>query len=342
MILTPPHSLVAAPSPPPPPVAGLGPTGEVLGATGQWTANRLRTELLRAALPVDEAFIQRVIGSRALQNALAFCSSTEDVSTLFALANAEPLSQTRAAVLGDTGVAIDGDIAYPHRTTALFKWAFDGAVPSVLKLPQGVGAAERECCLYDDVGSAARVAGIQLVPVRLLRMRGTHTVAGDVTTLRAGVLMPSYPVTLAAAPAVVVLRHGARFFSRLEACLQLLAERGWVHGDVKPSNIFLAGDSEPWLGDYGSSVTTVAAHAEFRGGTPQYQLEGVPVDARDGAFDRAGLIVSLLDAAGLLRAGSRDPLPWPLAAIRVTIGRLGDDGLRSILTVALDRVVAVL
>ena len=303
--------------------AAAGGGGAASGGTPAWTANSLRTLLAEAGVPVDEHIVRRFITSRALQSSLSFCSTAADAAALYDQVAADPASDTRANVLGDTGICIDGDILVPHRTTALFKWAFDGALPCVLKLPAARGAAALECCLYDELGADARAAGINLVPVRLLRIVGSHRVGTDTTRLSAGVLMPAYPLTLAAAPPPVVLAHGTHMLERLVAAVDFLGARGWVHGDVKPSNIFLsATDGQPWLGDFGSSVRRVDAQAKFGGGTPDYQLAGVAFEAPAARFDRAGIVVSFVAALGLLQAGSRDVAPWPVATVRAAVARI--------------------
>jgi hypothetical protein len=285
----------------------------------QWTANRLRTSLVEAGITVDESFVMRVIGSRALQNSLAFCSSAADVAAFHEMAMRDPQSETRAIVLSETGISIDGDIFFPHHTTALFKWAFDGPSPCVLKIPQNSGAAERECRLYNAVGAAARDAGLNLVPVRFLRLRGSHNVRKDVTILREGILMPPYPVTLSDTPQPVIRNHGFHLFSKLERIISFLGERKWVHGDVKPSNIFLDNIGEPWLGDFGSSFELQDVESTFSGGTPSFQIEGVEADAPDAAFDRASLVISFVTALGLLEACSRDALQWSVISINKAI-----------------------
>ena len=288
-----------------------------------WTANSLRTLLTEAGAPVDEHVVRRFITSRALQSSLSFCSTAADAAALYEQVAADPASETRANVLGDTGVCIDGDIIVPHRTTALLKWAFDGAVPCVLKLPAARGAAALECRLYDELGAEARASGINLVPVRLLHIKGSHRVGTDTTLLSAGVIMPAFPLTLAGAPPPVVLAQGVRLLAQLLACVDFLGAHGWVHGDVKPSNVFLsATDGQPWLGDFGSSVRRGDAHAEFAGGTLRFQLAGVAVDAPAARFDRAGIVVTFAAALGLLEAGSRDGEPWPVATVRAAVARV--------------------
>ena len=204
------HPSLTRPPPPSPMAAAAGGGGAASGGTPAWTANSLRTRLAEAGAPVDEHIVRRFITSRALQSSLSFCSTAADAAALYDQVAADPASETRANVLGETGICIDGDIIVPHRTTALFKWAFDGALPCVLKLPAAHGAAALECCLYDELGAEARAAGINLVPVRLLRIVGSRRVGTDTTRLSAGVLMPAYPLTLAVRAQSYMWRHGRR------------------------------------------------------------------------------------------------------------------------------------
>ena len=61
---------------------------------------------------------------------------------------------------------------------------------------------------------------------------------------------------------------------------------------------------------------------DFAGGTPSFQLEGVAAAAPAARFDLAGVVITFVTALGLLDAGSRDVVPWPIATVRAAVARI--------------------
>ena len=59
------------------------------------------------------------------------------------------------------------------------------------------------------------------------------------------------------------------FASLVHGLMNLIKEVGWVHGDVKPSNILISSDGNVWLSDFGSAVRATELCAFLRG-TPRY------------------------------------------------------------------------
>ena len=59
------------------------------------------------------------------------------------------------------------------------------------------------------------------------------------------------------------------FASLVHDHMSLIKEVGWVHGDVKPSNILISSDGNVWLSDFGSAVRATELCAFLRG-TPRY------------------------------------------------------------------------
>ena len=78
--------------------------------------------------------------------------------------------------------------------------------------------------------------------------------------------------------------------------------RGWLHGDVKLSNIFLDYSGDAWLGDpFGSSVRLIEIRCSFTGGTPTFQCGDVLVKREPLRFDLIGLAMSVLVLLWLLQ-----------------------------------------
>jgi serine/threonine protein kinase len=199
-------------------------------------------------------------------------------------------------------------------------------------VPSHAGAAAAECALWKDVGPFALPAGAFLVPVELLSlshgaMHEARSGPGrsDLTPLREGVLMPAYAGTLSNVPTPADAAYVARVVARLELTLRFLHARGWLHGDVKPSNVFLDFAGDAWLGDFGTSIPTAAAAAgDFAGGTAAYQSEDVDVTREPLRFDLIGLAAAALELLGLLKPASA---PWAAASLMARVRASAFSGL---------------
>lgn len=139
-----------------------------------------------------------------------------------------------------------------------------------------------------------------LVPVRLLPISGSHLQLRSATEthLRSGILMSAYAYTgntLCTLREAVSVNMALQMHTRMLAALNTMHACGWMHGDVKPSNIFFDAAGTPFLGDYGSS-TPLTGLTAFTGGTELYQCaEVAPADeATARSFDYVGLALTLL------------------------------------------------
>jgi serine/threonine-protein kinase len=110
--------------------------------------------------------------------------------------------------------------------------------------------------------------------------------------------------------------HPARWALPLARTLARIHDAGYVHGDLKPSNLLLSGSGEPWLCDFelaspiGSVIeggSTRFAPPDAGAGTPSHPrddvygfgrlLDDLPVTIR-----RSGLILVLISTPGMASA----------------------------------------
>ena len=273
-------------------------------------------------------------------------SSVDDALALYQAAEATPRTSTRALLRLEQDVIVDGEMALPGvQTAALFFHAFKGRVPHVLKVPSGgrMDKASSECELYAQVAAHPIPQGVFLVPVEPLDMRSgsyheEHGAPGQpshATPLRRGILMPAYAGTLSRFPVPMSAAVALEVANRLAPTLRFLHARGWLHGDVKPGNIFLDYRGDAWLGDYGSSMPLGLIESRYTGGTPAYQCSDLTAAREPLRFDLAGLAISLLVQLGLLRLGDVAYMGWPSAALHAALARVEDAQLRQELALLL-------
>lgn len=305
------------------------------GASNGSPRERFCSLLAGAGVRADDLVLAIIARSAGLSYRLLVAGTVEEAVALYKAAEATPRTITRVH-LRETGVIVDGDMAVPGAQTALFFHAFKHEVPHVLKVPAGgASKVESECALFADVAPRAP-PDVFLAPVE--RLEFFHGVQQgercDVTPLRAGILMPAYAGTLLRLPAPMSAAYALKVLARLAPTLRFLHASGWLHGDVKPGNIFLDYSGCAWLGDYGSSVRLAEA-ARYTGGTPAYQCADIDPAAAPLRFDLAGLAVTLLLQDGALRLEDAGHLGWPMTALQAALARVQSAPLREGLAVLL-------
>lgn len=98
---------------------------------------------------------------------------------------------------------------------------------------------------------------------------------------------------------------------RIDTALNFMHCKNWMHGDVKPMNIFVDYSGACWLGDYGSSVEYSDISSNFMGGTLAFQCKEylflflfsslrVNYVSSPKNFDKMGLVISCLSILKLI------------------------------------------
>jgi len=133
----------------------------------------------------------------------------------------------------------------------------------------------------------------------------------------------------------VDVREALRIGLEVLAALQAVHQRGFVHRDVKPSNVFLLADSRVKLLDFGLVLPVAANPLAGPGtgltmtgvvmGSPRYmapeQARGAPVDARTDLFSLAAVLQESITGRPVF--GGASPLETLYAVLNQPPPRLG-------------------
>lgn len=219
-------------------------------------------------------------------------------------------------------------------TETVFLYAFRDNLPMVLKIPGHKSKSKAECELFDQIGREAMDQNLALVPVQLLELKGGSVLKKEHSQEKifgAGILMPHYTCTFATYPIPISIKFAKAVFLQLSPAINFIHSKQWMHGDIKPSNIFITAEGSAKLGDYGSSVTFCKIMSNFCGGTLQYQCEGYQTLLDPVLFDKFGLIISILEKLGLINASQRS-VSVPLDAIKGALEdqKLSEAGLNEV------------
>lgn len=255
--------------------------------------DRLRDAVREVAgITPDESLIEDIHKSVALSTRLIIATTSDQLVNIYDTIRLMPHTETKATVRDKEHIAIFDDILVPGIQNAIFIHASDRGVPKVIKIPHKQSLVQHECEMYEEIGT--QVHDYALVPVTLLKLenavRSTNN-SPEKSFNRCGIMMPRYACTLGQ---ISLDAAGAlACFDRLYRTLVYINQQGWMHGDVKPSNIFIDSNGVAWLGDYGSSVRLNEV-SEYTGGTPMYQCFGVDYLTQPLKHDSIGLVLSVL------------------------------------------------
>lgn len=299
--------------------------GDISAATHGAAAAAPCTRLtdLRALLTghrdASSEILNVIAASGSLSSRLAVVETAHQAVALYDAAAAIPRSVTRLA-MSKAGLLLDGPFEPPggHSPSRhTFMFSFQAAetgrlIPRVVKLFESMSCAEDEASLWRELGSEATAACIGLVPLVVC------TIPRRIGPPKGGLLLPHFPCTLSQVPGSVTAVSALDVIRQISPVLDFIHARGWWHGDVKPSNVFMDAAGDLFLGDYGTSVKYAVgapATARFDGGnagTPAFQCASMqPGDPAFSPllFDRTSLAISVLIVVGALRIV--DSPDWP-------------------------------
>ena len=266
---------------------------------------KLRNLLSSTEIVLEDKIFERIRQSSNFAVRMFAARELRDAILLYQDALKIPQTSTKMAVLRNDNVSIGEILPMEGCSQAMFFWAFEGALPCVLKVPLEWSKVEAECQFYTNNRNAAEKA--PLVPVKVLIMDSGsyHSPEHSPTkVIQKGILMPKYSGCLFNNPIPLSNENALQVGGRILDALTCMHDCGYFHGDVKPGNIFLDSTGEAWLGDYGSSVKIVDVK-NFVGGTARYQCMEVPAYTDVGQekissrkFDLMGLALTLLEKLG--------------------------------------------
>lgn len=266
----------------------------ILAAQTESPIDKLRNSLNANGIIVDENILIVLKRSGWLSSRLVTANTDDDYFALYEEASSVPRSATRAIVRERENVSINGEMPVHGAQTAIFLYAVENYIPKVLKINKYASKTESEVKLFKEIGEEAEQKNLALVPVRILLIQEGRRITNhsNAALTPLGLLMPSYSMTLSSMPVSMNGPHAIWFFDILLPVVNFIHSKEWMHGDIKPSNIFIDSSGKPFLGDYGSSVKYCDLES-FSGGTPLYQCADVQYISQPRKFDLVGLVLSM-------------------------------------------------
>ena len=244
----------------------------------------------------DESLLNLIPLSFGLSARLLTSDTTNSLIHLYDTLLLMPRTATRTTICDIDHIILGDELSMiPSTSTAIFIRAWDKCLPKICKIPYNQTVARRECMMYEAIVIDSEGQEYALVPATSLVLENAaNRVSKPRMVCKYGILMPQYACTLDQIPVPIDPAGALAYFDRLYNTLVYINNQGWMHGDVKPSNVFIDNSGIAWLGDYGSSVR-IGQLSTYTGGTLLYQCREVDYMSQPLKHDLIGLVLTILN-----------------------------------------------
>lgn len=216
---------------------------------------RFKSLLKSKGIAVTSPIVMQLIKHYA--SAVPLVSNADEAADLYYTASRIPRSATQLVLLGK-GVSVAEPYQASDPSKAVLMQAFRDGIPMILKIGSP-DSLRKEMGVMERIRHGANENNLVVIE-ELEFQSATIEITGTDGSLfvpysraRSGMLMQHYQTTLAQCriPLTedVILKYG----HRIKRAILHMHANGYCHLDIKPSNIFLLGDS-CHLGDYGAAT----------------------------------------------------------------------------------------
>ncbi len=206
----------------------------------------------------------------------------------------ETVLKGRYRLLGTLGRGAMGTVFLAHDSVMDRRVAV-----KILRLPEGLSDQAREEAVqrfYREARLAGRLIHPNIIATFDIDRDGAYQfISMELVEGRtlAETLEEGHPIEPAAAVSIAL---------RVCRALEFAHSRGVVHRDIKPGNIFVCGEDEVKVGDFGiarSMDSATLTQTGYSMGTPQYmspeQVRGEPLDPRSDIFSLGVVLYEMLE-----------------------------------------------
>jgi serine/threonine protein kinase len=259
---------------------------------------------------------------------VATCHDEEVAKSYFDKCKNFAGTSTILALVDDKELVIDGVLSNAFSNKAVLQRVVLKGHPYVFKYPLDRTDESQKSSILCDISFSEllteRAGGKPLVGI--VPYTRFEIVANGSTVF--GSLSPIYVMSLNELHAPLPKKFILNLCNRVLTALDFIHLQGWIVGDIKPSNLFLASNGDIDIGDFGGAVRFSSSLREYSYEYLPLDLHGLPATLK---VDYACLVVTILE---MMKAR---PSYLTLEGLRQKVNILADLDIKDLLVSLLEK-----